>query len=278
METNVILQGDCLSRLKELPDESINCIITSPPYYGLRDYGVEGQIGLELTLEDYLSKMLEITKELKRVLKKDGSMYWNHGDCYGGSGTGQKPQHKGKLTSGQFDSMTTQKIFDMRNNSTLPDKCLSFQNFRLVNKMMDSQGWILRNVIIWHKPNAMPSSAKDRFNVDFEPVFFFVKSKKYYFEQQFEPLKESTFNRCKYPYDHNKADKTTMAGLSKYGYRPEEHKGRTMRTTWKITTKSFKEAHFAVYPEKLVETPIKASCPEQGIVLDPFMGGGQRLW
>src|SRR3990167_7491980 len=108
--------------------------------------------------------------------------------------------------------------------SFLPDKSLCNIPARLSIELQN-QGWILRNVIIWHKPNAMPSSAKDRFNVDFEPVFFFVKSKKYYFEQQFEPLKESTFNRCKYPYTHNKADKSTMAGLSKYGYRPEEHKG-----------------------------------------------------
>jgi len=374
METNIILQGDCLSRLKELPDESISMVVTSPPYWALRDYGVDGQLGLESTFQEYINKLCDIFDEVKRVLRKDGSVYVNIGDRYAGN--------MGKKSGWTDNKLGFEKEEAIENgvcltNKTkikheLPQKSLVQIPHRFAIEMAN-RGWILRNTIIWHKPNCMPSSANDRFTIDFEYVFFFTKNKNYYFEQQYEPLKTSTFNRCNYPYTHNKADKTTMASLSKYGYRPEEHPGRNkrtvwnnievpyavqprdkevveyrnlpdinqfsnfinnkrkdigitideveikfdsqaphhwfngesfpskedyhklkellnidstydeqmftiylksaekttvlpdmrnMRTVWQITTKSFKEAHFAVYPTELIETPIKASCPE----------------
>ena len=175
---NKILCGDTLTELKKFPDDCIDTIITSPPYWGLRDYGVDGQIGLEKTLEEYLEKLLLITKELKRVLKPTGVMYWNHGDCYGGTGAGQEksPDSQGKQTDGQY--LDNIKARELKSKATKKfAKCLMLQNYRLILKLIDQQGWILRNTIIWHKPNHMPSSVKDRFANGFEPVFMLVKSK-----------------------------------------------------------------------------------------------------
>ncbi len=276
--SNQILCGDALIELKKIPTESIDCCITSPPYYGLRDYGIEGQIGLEPTLKEYLDRMFLITAELKRVLKKEGTLFWNHGDCYGGSGTGQKPNHKGKFTSGQFASMTTDKIFEFKNNSTLMDKCLSFQNYRLVMRMIDEQEWILRNVIIWHKPNCMPSSIKDRFTVDYEPVFFFSKSKKYWFETQYEPHKSTAeqYNKAAQNVKKYKSEGYKIAtGDNIRGFKNEQNPlGRNKRCVWSIATKPFKEAHFATFPEDLIVPMVLAGCKKGGIVLDPFIGSG----
>ena len=175
---NKILCGDALEVLKEVPDESVDTIITSPPYWGLRDYGVEGQIGLEKTLDEYLNKMLLITAELKRVLKKTGTMWWNHGDCYNSHSTGKGNVGgiEGKRKN-QWDNVTRGKI-----KIDLPDKCLVLQNWRLVLRMIDEQGFILRNCVIWEKPNHMPSSIKDRLTNSYEPVFFLVKSLRYFFD------------------------------------------------------------------------------------------------
>ena len=241
MQNNIILQGDALAKLKKIPDESIDCIITSPPYYGLRDYEIEGQLGQEKTMDDYLNNLLGVTYELKRVLKKDGTMFWNHGDSYAGSGKGygdQKPNPKFKSLLRGGGTARSRTLKPERSN--IPQKSLMLQAHRLAIKMVDKQKWILRNQIIWHKPNCMPSSVKDRFTVDFEPVFFFSKSKKYWFEQQ-KKLYEGSKNK---------------------------------RTVWKIATQPMKEAHIAMFPEKLVESCIKSGCKESGIVLDPFFGSG----
>jgi len=178
---NKIICGDTLEVLKEIPDESIDMVITSPPYWGLRDYGVEGQIGLESTLEEYLEKLLKITAELKRVLKKSGVMFWNHGDCYGGSGMGTWKNPPEKINSKEVYHIPYGSNVPVRKNRKMA-KCLMLQNWRLVLRMVDEQGWILRNTIIWHKINHMPSSVRDRFTSSYEPVFMLVKNKKYYFD------------------------------------------------------------------------------------------------
>lgn len=253
---NKILQGDTLEILKTLPDELVDCIVTSPPYYGLRDYGVEGQIGLEKTLDEYLNKMLLITSELKRVLKKTGTMWWNHGDSYAS---------RGKL-GGDIDLDTGMDIHRGRSRiDGYPEKSLLLQAHRLAIRMVDEQGWILRNQIIWHKPNVMPSSVKDRFTVDFEPIFFFTKSKKYWFEPQYEAQTTEPHARgkvndaVKYGEDlGNRARTLDPDGVRLWG----NPLGRNKRTVWKIATKPYKEAHFATFPETLIETPIKAGCPE----------------
>lgn len=276
---NQTIQGDVLAVLKTLASESVDCIITSPPYYGLRDYGVEGQIGLEPTLNEYIDKMLKVTAECKRVLKKSGTMWWNHGDSYAGDGKLSKAEH-GRARINDY-----------------PEKCLLLQAHRLAIRMIDEQLWILRNIIIWHKPNVMPSSAKDRFTVDYEPVFLFTKSKKYWFEQQFEnyapasdviyrqALRANRSYNTKEPYKNNtpysgnykrgQGSVTSRGddpdGLVVGGFNPL---GRNKRTVWKIPTQPYKESHFATFPEALIEPMILAGCPPGGIVLDCFMGSG----
>ncbi len=189
-------------------------------------------------------------------------MWWNHGDSYNGTKIGKTDK---KVSEYIKDSMP-----DLIKNtqSGIPVKSLLLQNFRLVQRMIDEQQWILRNIIIWHKPNCMPSSVKDRFTVDFEPVFFFTKSKKYWFETQYERYVENSDMayrkklRCgrkygvKRPYQDNQplSHSKTPAIVN-----PQ---GRNKRCVWKIPTKPFSEAHFAVFPEELIETPIKAGCPQ----------------
>jgi len=180
LKLNHIYWGDTLEVLKTFPDECVDTIITSPPYWGLRSYLPEGhpdkqkEIGLEQTLDEYLNKLLAITAELKRVLRKTGTLWWNHGDCYGGSGCGKGDYRENK--SLQKD------IYEKPNPQLkLTPKCLALQNYRLIIKMIDEQGWLLRNCVIWRKPNSMPQSVKDRLSNTYEPVFLLVKSKKYYF-------------------------------------------------------------------------------------------------
>ena len=267
MEINKIYQGDALKVLKTFPDESVDCIITSPPYYGLRDYRVEGQIGLESTFDEYLDSLLKITGELKRVLKKTGTLWWNHGDSYGtGSGSGIRG---GKQATNR--GTQTNEKWQKEGKASVPglEKCLLLQPYRLVQRMIDEQGWILRNHIIWHKPNCMPSSVKDRFTVDFEPIFFFTKSKKYWFETQFEKSlnPEDDIRRLMKAQEYKKERQGGNAAFAQKKrdsniVRERIMQGRNKRTVWKIPTKPFPEAHFAVFPEAIIETPINAGCPE----------------
>lgn len=212
---NQILQGDVIEKLKELPKESIDMVITSPPYYGLRNYGVDGQIGLEPTFEEFLEKILQITAEVKRVLKKTGTFWLNFGDCYGGNPAGNTEEQaeeyaikkgdglylrKGQQCKGakSFTYATdNERMFSGKGNSsrlkqTANQKCMLMQPERLAIKMIDEQSWILRNKIKWAKQvlikkenktigSVMPSSVKDRFNESGEELYFFVKSKKYNF-------------------------------------------------------------------------------------------------
>jgi len=177
-----LMKGHVLDCLKRIPDNSVDCIITSPPYWSLRRYpdsaniqwddGWYGQLGLEPTLEMYIEHLLQITKELKRVLKPSGILFWNHGDSYCGSG-------KGAGTKKAKESYIPEKRPKLIEK--LPHKCMAMQNYRLVLRMVDEQGWILRNIIIWHKPNALPESVKDRFSKKYEPIFMLVNNKKYFF-------------------------------------------------------------------------------------------------
>jgi len=252
---NKIINGDALSVLKKMKDNSINCVVTSPPYWGLRDYGVDGQLGLEKTFQEYINKLCNIFDEVKRVLKKDGTCWVNMGDTYGGGAGGYCP-HENEV--GASKNQIKRKSIGM-------EKSLCQIPSRFAIEMTD-RGWILRNELIWFKPNCTPSSASDRFTVDFEKIFFFVKNKKYFFEQQFE--KNLTVG-----------DSCEDAGRITYGGKRNtsvyiNSNGRNKRCVWKITTQPYKEAHFATFPEKLIEVPIKAGCPEEGIVLDPFSGAG----
>ena len=181
MKLNKIYQGDTLKVLKTFPNDFVDTIVTSPPYWGLRDYGVKGQIGLEPTLGEYLDKMLAVTKQLHRVLKPTGVMFWNHGDNYSTTPAGNK-EFSGYFGS-SHDKEAGFKAQRQKRYSGIPTKCLCLQNYRLILKMIDTQNWILRNVICWWKPNAMPSSVKDRFSNAYEPIFMLVKNNKaqYYY-------------------------------------------------------------------------------------------------
>ena len=203
METNKIYQGDCIEELKKLPNETINCVMTSPPYWALRDYGIDGQLGLEPTFQEYITKLCDIFDEVKRVLKREGTCWVNIGDTYASGGGASR--HKGyndpkypNGRTGEFEEPNT----NPQNGATEKSLCQIPSRFAIE---MTNRGWILRNTIIWHKPNCMPSSIKDRFTVDFEYVFFFVKNKKYWFETQYEPIQsESTIERYKYKFSGNK--------------------------------------------------------------------------
>jgi DNA modification methylase len=262
MELNTILQGDCLQVLKTLPSESVDCVVTSPPYWALRDYGVEGQLGLEPTFQEYITKLCDIFDEVKRVLKKSGTCWVNLGDTYGTQG-GQN--RKTEKDYSKYDSikLTNREIGTELIKQQGYHKCLLQIPSRFAIEM-SNRGWILRNEIIWHKPNCMPSSVKDRFTVDFEKVFFFVKSKKYWFETQYEQaLSEGRTNNATAQHEEYQ-----MHGI----YTVTDT--RNKRAVWTVATRPFKEAHFATYPEALIEPMIKAGCPLDGVVLDPFIGSG----
>ncbi|MFQ5834339.1 MAG: DNA methyltransferase [bacterium] len=245
---NKITQGDCLELLKELPDESIDCVITSPPYWGLRDYGVNEQLGLEPTFKEYINNICNIFDEVKRVLKKTGTCWVNIADTYwgGGNNRGNNSPISDKQSSNRGAVGQVQMDWD----GALPNKCLVGIPERFVIEMTD-RGWIRRNTIIWHKPNCMPTSAGDRFTVDFEYLYFFAKSTKYCFERQFEPLCLDIKKRAKTNNNSAKSD-TQDSYISNENTRKYFNKvlsgkiqGRNMRTVWTIPTQSYSEAHFA---------------------------------
>lgn len=261
---DTILQGHALRRLQDIPDNSVHLIITSPPYWGLRDYGHPDQIGMEPELQQYLDHLLQITAELHRVLRKDGALFWNHGDAYGGTGK------KGDSRDPKYKN--GRNAIDPPNRKYRP-KCMTMQNYRLAMQMVDRQGWILRNIIIWHKPNAMPSSVKDRLNNTYEPVFFFTKSRRYYFNLDAIRVPYKDPRELKY---RQQLDQQRDYEGKGYPQRIERKlgSGKNPGDVWDINTKPFRGAHFAVFPMELVERIIKAACPPGGIVLDPFMGSG----
>lgn len=248
---NTIIQGDTLNILKEFPDESVDMIITSPPYWNLRDYGEDKQLGLEYTTKEYIDSLYTIFDESKRVLNNEGTLWINIRDTYS----------KGIKRSG------------------VKNKSLSMIPERLAIKMIDN-GWILRNTIIWHKPNAMPDSCKNRFTMDYEYLYMFSKQEKYYFKTQYEPYtsvhgKDSnTISKKEKELLDTKMVRHGGEGSTLNKPSMWNPKGRIKRTTWDINTKPFKGSHFAPYPEELIECPIDAGCPENGIVLDIFMGSG----
>jgi len=332
---DTIIQGNCLEVLKTLLDESIDCCVTSPPYWSLRDYQVsdyiwdgndncehtwithikkptggkgdnanvgsnknnfanmrdhnivsnfcskcgawKGSLGLEPTFQLYIKHLCDIFDEVKRVLKKEGTLWVNLGDTYsvsGGAGSQYKPNKWERQKKIESDS----RHYGGHICKDLLPKSLCQIPPRFAIAMTE-RGWILRNELIWHKPNCMPSSIKDRFTVDFEKIYFFTKSPKYYFETQYEPLAEATKIRLKHRFNHTKGDIASAVkstGIRKYqeNYKGEKVKGRIKRCVWSIPTKGYSEAHYAVYPEDLVVTPIKAGCPVGGVVLDPFFGSG----
>jgi DNA modification methylase len=235
----------------------LDMCVTSPPYWGLRDYEMDEQLGLESTPEEFINNLCDIFDEVQRVLRPHGSCWVNLGDSYVRNPSQQDPQ-KGINSKYNYNYKHKKNY-----GSTYRPKSLVQIPSRFAIEMTN-RGWILRNEIIWHKPSCMPASVKDRYTVDFEKMFFFTKNPKYYFKQQLEPVKEVSLKRAQYGLDQTDYDMkaVNVQGLDKMGERFVNPNGRNKRTVWNVNVASFKGAHFAVYPPELIESPIDAGCPE----------------
>ena len=274
-----VIKGDCIESLKKLDDQSINTCITSPPYWGLRNYNdEEKQLGMEDTPEDFVKNLVQVFREIKRVLRNDGTVWLNLGDSYGQQkGKGFNANAKeGYIVSRRKELQKKQGNINVKTN--LPPKNLIGIPWRVV-LALQQDGWYLRQDIIWHKPNPMPESIKDRCTKAHEYIFLLSKRPKYYFDN--EAIKEDCVGK-----DERKwADSYEKAGSIKQGEtnanikrtkRYSKHGGfkRNKRSVWTVTTKPFKGAHFATFPMDLIEPCVLAGCPVGGTVLDPFAGSG----
>lgn len=254
MEINKIYQGDSLVTIKTFPDESVDCVITSPPYWGLRDYGVDNQIGLEKTPEEYVAKLVELFREVKRVLKKEGTLWLNLGDSYSTPKEGNTETEKNPTRVTDSFKKELPPGMKPKNLVGIPWR---------VAFALQADGWYLRQDIIWHKPNPMPESVTDRCTKSHEYVFLLTKSSKYYFDN--EAIKEETLTQDNSDRNrdetrlNNTPGRTRMAGLKTNNYEK-----RNKRDVWTVNTMPYSEAHFATFPEKLIEPMVLAGCPTGG--------------
>ena len=288
-----ILHGDCLEVLKRLPSESVHCIVTSPPYWGLRDYGAPGQLGLEPTPEEYVAALVEVFAEARRVLRGDGTLWLNLGDSYAGSwgnyapggikGKQRPKSERGKRWERRAYGDTTM-LPPTANVPGLKPKDLVGIPWR-VAFALQADGWWLRSDIVWAKPNCMPESVRDRPTRSHEYVFLLTKSERYHYDADAirEPAAPQSLARIHQPnFAHqtggpkdyrvtgvnpNRSMRQTLENFAK-------HPGRNKRSVWSVATAPYKGAHFAVMPPALVEPCVLAGCPVGGVVLDPFMGAG----
>ena len=261
-----IINGNCLERLGDLEEKSIDTCITSPPYWGLRDYGESDQLGLEETPEEFVDNLVAVFKEVKRVLRDDGTVWLNLGDSYAGNNS--RASNNGRAGFG-----TKREGVFTKTGTGLKTKDLVGIPWR-VALALQQDGWYLRQDIIWHKPNPMPESVTDRCTKAHEYIFLLSKSPKYYFDN--EAIKED----AKFPEGPN-ASHAIKKGIGEYGMDTRgglnkigEIEKKNKRSVWTITTKPFQGAHFAVFPPDLITPCILAGCPENGTVLDPFGGAG----
>jgi len=264
-----ILQGNCIDKIKELDDNSIDCVVSSPPYFGLRDYGVDGQFGLEKTYHDYLANTVKVFETFKPKLKDTATIWWNVGDSY--NSTNGFCRNKGKYKRKGRDGGSNDK--KLIKNSIIKEKDLMMIPNRVAIALQDA-GWYIRSEIIWHKPNPMPESVRDRPTSCHEKIWLITKNKKYYYDAESikEPVVTSVNTKSGCKFGGNKTTKELNATIS--GKKWEYSSTRNKRNVWTITTKPFKDAHFATFPKDLIEPCIKAGCPEGGVVLDPFGGSG----
>jgi len=272
-----VIQGDVREVLKTLDEESVQCVVTSPPYWGLRDYGVDGQLGLEATPEEFVENMVDVFREVKRVLRKDGTLWLNLGDTYCGTG------HKGEHTDPKHkEGRNGQKIALNNKVAGLKSKDLIGIPWR-VALALQADGWYLRSDIIWNKPNPMPEAVKDRPTKSHEYIFLLTKSAKYYYDA--EAIKEKVTGNSHAGrkdkklspnsfYEVEESKFNNRKGTWKPTYLPEK---RNKRSVWKLSSKPYSEAHFATFPEELPETCIKAGTQKGDVVLDIFAGSGTTL-
>lgn len=299
IDKNIVYNMDCVEGLKTLSDNCIDCCVTSPPYYALRDYGVDGQIGLEETPEAYIDKLVEVFTEVYRVLKPEGTLWLNLGDSYCGTGD------KGNLKDPKYpEGRNGQRISKTKNIIGLKHKDLIGIPWMAAFALRERCGFYLRQDIIWHKPNPMPESVTDRCTKSHEYIFLMSKSQRYYFDYEAisEPCADQSrtsyqsgkrsngINKDRNDNDFGERSKTwkprtkncmddgqkpnTMHLRREAGLPDEQYVVRNKRDVWSVNVKPDTVAHFATYPEELIRPCILAGCPKDGIVLDPFMGSG----
>ena len=279
-----ILQGDCRDVLKTLPDESVHCVVTSPPYFGLRDYGAAGQIGLEKEPHEYVAAIVEVFIELRRILRPDGIAWLNLGDSYAGSGKGGNPpdsEWAGFVGNSAREAAATVPAGEKRVPAGLKAKDLIGIPWR-VAFALQAGGWWLRQDVIWAKPNPMPESVRDRCTKAHEYIFLLSKSERYYYdaaaiaepfadERNGNPGGGGQYAKEAFAY----AGPNAQSGLQKGVWNEDGSKvTRNKRSVWTVPTQSFRDAHFATFPPDLIEPCILAGCPVGGTVLDPFGGAG----
>ena len=283
---NKIEFGDCRETMRRWVSEGVKAqtCVTSPPYYGLRDYGHDGQIGLEESPEEYIKAMVEVFRCVWDVLEDDGTLWLNIGDSYasqGGRQVEQTVRHTGDyVNAGQMGS-------DGVGTTRRPPDGIKAKDLIGIPWMLAfalrADGWYLRQDIIWHKPNPMPESVQDRCTKAHEYIFLMSKSQKYYYDRMAiaEPAAYAEEHaRKKTSWGNKKADAGVKANIEKYQVIGEENKTTlaggmaNKRSVWTVNTKPYKGSHFATYPPKLIEPCILAGCPKGGVVLDPFMGSG----
>lgn len=271
----MIYQGNVFDKLQEIDTESVQCVVTSPPYWGLRNYQMDDQLGLEDTPEAFIDNMVKVFSEIKRVLKNDGTVWLNLGDSYNsqtGSGfnTNKNEGQNHRITELQKtpDSLVKKISLKPKNLVGIPWR---------VALALQADGWYLRQDIIWHKPNPMPESVTDRCTKSHEYIFLLSKSAKYFYDA--DAIREPA-------QDWGTRDRSQLRGgtqdelLKHRGLKDANFAeiGKNRRSVWTINTQSYKEAHFAVFPPKLPELCIKAGSSEGDVVLDPFFGSGTTGW
>lgn len=277
--SSTILSGDCRDVLPTLETGSFDCVVTSPPYYGLRDYGVECQIGLEPTLDLYIEEMVRVCREVRRVLKPEGTFWLNLGDSYAATSKGSGGTGKGTLNCGPVhnaNSTDRQKLGGSRRMDigALKPKDLCGVPWR-VAFALQADGWWLRSAIVWAKPNPMPESVRDRPTSAYEMVFLLTKSTSYFYDADAIAEPAETYERqgtSGVPSSKSLAAQAMNIGHMKTVF--YDRPTRNARNVWTIAPKPFRGAHFATMPPDLAERCIKAGCPIGGSVLDPFGGAG----
>jgi DNA modification methylase len=297
-----ILIGDCRERLSELPDASVHCCVTSPPYFGLRDYGVEGQMGLAPTPDEFVAGMVEVFREVRRILRDDGTLWLNIGDSYNNRtrarGSSHQPGLNGIVDDSWADRAEAGGIRMSINDGDMKEKDLIGIPWLLAFALR-ADGWYLRQDIIWSKPNPMPESVRDRCTKAHEYIFLLSKGPRYYYDQDaiLEAGADASISRLKQnlveqagservPGKINGAMKAVRRAVAQHKQAAlgqnlggslgsnDEPLWRNKRSVWEVATQPFSEAHFATYPPALIEPCIKAGCPVGGTVLDPFFGAG----
>ncbi len=267
-----IITGDARIELPKLPAGSVNCCVTSPPYFGLRDYGHGDQIGLETTPEAFVAELVAVFREVRRVLRDDGTCWVNLGDSYGGAAGNTRGdgagggKNRGEAMFG--DAQSRNKGGRSKDLIGIPWR---------VAFALQADGWYLRQDIIWHKPNPMPESVTDRCTKSHEYIFLLSKSERYYYDA--EAVKEASLGDPAPTWEERKA----MGEGNRRGFAQNAPAGchrvgggvmRNKRSVWTVATHPYKGAHFATYPPDLIRPCIRAGCPMGGTVLDPFGGSG----